>query len=538
MLQEDNIETNVIKYIDFEEVKQFSEFDQFYAKSANQCTELYDYPADLDGIKNAIEQRKKYSIDRNTLVASIKNNYDELKIKVSDSLINQLVEQNTFTITCAHQPNIFTGPVFFIYKLISTIKLAHQCNDNFPAYNFIPVLYLGSEDHDLQELNHIFLFGKKLTWETNQSGAVGRMKCTEMEQLKSDLFEKLGNSENATELKKIIDLAYLPDHTISQAITIFLHLLLKDFKFLVLNADRPELKALFKKQIVKDITEQRNQELVIEGQKMMFAHHLQSQAHPREINFFYLQNESRDRIIGSNDDFSVVNQDKTWNNQSLREEIEIHPENFSPNVILRPLYQETILPSVAFVGGGGELAYWSDRKLLFNTNEVFFPVLIRRDSFLIIDSNTENKLSKLHLSLEDLLLDDHKIQLQIIQKNSEGTLDLSNEKFQMGEIVNLIIDKAIALDSTLKGYIGSEGNQIEKIILNIESRVLKTQKKRNETLIDQALNLKHKLFPDGELQERKENFMSWYIKYGTRFIYQIYNASNPMNIKMKIIKLD
>ena len=172
-----------IRSIDFEAVRQFSAFDKFYANPPNQATGLYAYTSDAEGLQRSLAARRKTPVNRAVLCSALTAAYEQMQLHDVLPLINRLHDENTFTITCAHQPNIFTGPVFYIYKLLSTIKLADSCNRHFPGFTFLPVLYLGGEDHDLDELNHIYLSGEKLSWNTGQAGAVGRMHCTGMEEI-------------------------------------------------------------------------------------------------------------------------------------------------------------------------------------------------------------------------------------------------------------------------------------------------------------------------------------------------------------------
>jgi len=371
--------------IPFSEIPQFSDFDKWYAYPENQKLLLFENPPNLEGIANALKARKEYQIDRNLLADTVAEQYQSLKIDGKSNEIDSLRAENTFAITCAHQPNVFTGPVFFIYKLLSTIKLAEQCNQHFPEAKFVPILYLGSEDHDVAEINHIHLFGKRIEWPTSGTGAVGRIPCTELEDVKEEIYKILGDSVHADELKALIDSCYSPDNTLAEAITLFLHHLLPQYPFLIFNPDDEKIKSHFIDIIEADILKSESYPLVMEGQEQMAGYGLKTQAYVRPINFFYLGPNFRERIEYLDGKYHVLNRDITFTIDEIKAEIKGHPERFSPNVILRPLLQDLILPTIAFVGGGGELAYWADRRLLFKHFNIPFPVLIRRDSVLVLD---------------------------------------------------------------------------------------------------------------------------------------------------------
>ena len=148
-----------------------------YIDQDSSLKEFFNYPPTIQGIKKAIEDRKQFGYDRNVLVQELQKQYASVALtEKTKNNIEALASENTFTFTTAHQNNIFTGPLYFIYKIIHTIRLAEYCKTNLPAHNFVPVFYIGSEDADLDELNHVYVGGEKLTWNTKQTGAVGRMK--------------------------------------------------------------------------------------------------------------------------------------------------------------------------------------------------------------------------------------------------------------------------------------------------------------------------------------------------------------------------
>ena len=164
-------------YLPYEQTGYFSKIIIDYLKRDEKLKPFYAHPVSMDGIRAAIEERKKYPTGRKLLVEQLQQQYTGVTLtgKLQDN-IQQLANENTFTITTAHQPNIFTGHLYFIYKILHAVKLAAHLQKELPECNFVPVFYMGSEDADLDELGHIYLFGEKYEWKTKQNGAVGRMK--------------------------------------------------------------------------------------------------------------------------------------------------------------------------------------------------------------------------------------------------------------------------------------------------------------------------------------------------------------------------
>ena len=166
----------ISSYLTYAQTGYFSRTALDYVQQLPSIQPFYNHPVSFEGIKSAIAERKQFPTNRKLLVTVLQNQYESVQVSklVADN-IESLQLENTFTITTAHQPNIFTGPLYFIYKILHVAKLAEQLKVEFPENNFVPVYYMGSEDADLEELGHIFHHGEKIEWVTSQTGAVGRM---------------------------------------------------------------------------------------------------------------------------------------------------------------------------------------------------------------------------------------------------------------------------------------------------------------------------------------------------------------------------
>ncbi len=201
----------------------FSRIALDYIDQVPALKPFFAHTPSLQGIQKAIEVRQQKPGNRDILVQELKKQYESIAIteKVKTN-IDSLLSANTFTITTAHQNNIFTGPLYFIYKIIHAIKLADSLKTSLPAYNFVPVYYIGSEDADLDELNHIWLGGEKLIWETKQTGAVGRMKVDK------GLLKLIGLMEgqllvlpHGKEIIELLKTLYKDDPVLSKITTVF-----------------------------------------------------------------------------------------------------------------------------------------------------------------------------------------------------------------------------------------------------------------------------------------------------------------------------
>lgn len=521
--------------IDVESVRQFSEKDKAYMLQENRLESFWKYPMNMDAFKVVIEERKKYETDRVLLKTVLEDQYQALGFEFEDRF--SIENENTFTITTAHQPSLMTGPLYFIYKAVSSIKLARNLKEKYPDYNFMPVFVIGGEDHDFEEINHFRIFGKTVTWDNQgQNGACGRMSLKGMNEVLSQTKEILGTSEHAANLSKMLEDSFGDDTlTYGQATQKFVIELFKDTELTVFSMDDEKLKKAFISILKKELLEEFSKPLVEQTIADLSSIGLKMQAFPRAINLFYLNEAGRNRIEKNGDVYHILNTELKFTEAELLKELESNPGAFSPNVVLRPLYQEHILPNLAYVGGGGELAYWLERKSQFEAAGLSYPMLVRRDSVLWFDSNSQNKWAKLGLKQEDWFTEMETLKKAYVLSNSTNEISLAEELEAFNDIINTIAGKTESVDKSLVGKIEAEGARIRKSLEGIEKRLQKTEKQKFSQAISQIEKLKERFFPNDGLQERKDNFMAIYLKHGPEFIDVLLEIQDPMKTGLKMV---
>ncbi len=523
----------------FSKIPQLSRRDVAYVEENPLLDPFYKYPVRIENFEAIIQSKQKENIDRDLLVEVLQEQYSnfEEKEKVNEN-IQSLSSQNTFTVITAHQPSLFTGPLYYIYKIISTINLAKALKAYYPDYQFIPVFVTGGEDHDFDEVNHVNIFNKKLVWENDEKGSVGMMKTSSLKNVLTELKEILGESENGQKVFKEIEQCHTKHNVYSDAVTDLVHRIFKDSGLVVLNMNHPKLKRRFIPFIKEEIIKQPSQVLVEQTAEMLSGVGFKQQATAREINFFYLDDQIRERIVFENDVFKVLNTDLTFSKNEMKREIENHPEHFSPNVIMRPIYQESILPNLAYIGGGGEIAYWIERKSQFEYFNINFPMLIRRDSVLWIDRSISKKMEKLDLSIEDIFQDVDLLIKQYVKRNADEELNLNRQREKLDEVFESIKKIAKNIDPTLVNKIEAELTKTIKGIDQLEARMIKSEKQKHEVAINQIRTIKEKLFPKNGLQERHDNMITFYFKYGNDFFKTLKENLNPLDRKFVVIRDD
>ncbi|MFM2394609.1 MAG: hypothetical protein RLZZ546_2591, partial [Bacteroidota bacterium] len=347
--------------------------DLKYKSDPNFFDQFLSFYPTLDGLKEAVLSRKDFPVNRQLIFDAISSQYHSIDASATvQNNIQALKNNSTYTITTAHQPSLFTGPLYFIYKAFSCINLAKRMKEEMPEINFVPIFVLGSEDHDFDEVNHFTIFGKKITWDNNLGGPVGRYNLTDLDKVLEQAKEILGADSKASHILLKIEEFLDKSNSYNQFNIMFLNYLFGNYGLVVVNMDNFAFKKAFIPILEKEIFEEVSFNLVKQTQDKLSSLGFEPQAHAREINVFYLGAHSRERIVKNGDVYEILNTNLIFTAEELRNELHTNPQNFSPNVILRPIYQEYTLPNIAYVGGGGELAYWMERKTQFQYFNVFY----------------------------------------------------------------------------------------------------------------------------------------------------------------------
>lgn len=543
--------------INYADTHSFSRLFLNYIAGSADLQPFYRYPLRMEGIANSIKDLQNYSHDRQLLCKVLQRQYQHVaQQEAVQQNIAALAKAETFVVATAHQPNLFTGPLYFIYKIVSAIRLAAQLSVAYPHYRFVPMYWMGSEDHDFAEINHLHLYGKTLTWQQTQEGAVGRLPTTTLMPLLDELSDILGNSEAAKTTLQVLQQCYIDNATLGEATRAWVNYLFGQYGLVVINQDDADLKQHVFSHIahaeIKGIeppaatqlpnmgqaTFRRSYDWVRDTDRRLNEAGYDSQAFPRPINLFYLTDNSRARIETDGEGyFKTYNNAMRWSADQLNEEIAQYTERFSPNVILRPVYQQSVLPAVAWVGGGGELAYWLQLEAVFKAFGVHYPVLVPRNSALWIDESTAQKMARLSLTVRDLFRHTEKLVVEYVNRNSEHELNLFAQKQLLQTAFEQILERALQIDPTLQSSVVGEMTKLNKSIEALEAKMLRAEKRNFDTAAMQIRSIKEKLFPDGKLQERHDNMLPYYIKHGNRFIETLMAAFDPFDQRFTVITL-
>lgn len=492
--------------VTFQNSGYFSSLIIDYLNQEQKVQSLYNRFPTVENFKLQIEE-KNYNFpfeNRQILANQLKEQYSQFEVsKETKENIELLKSQNTFTVTTGHQLNLFTGPIYFIYKIVTTIKLAQELKKSFPEYNFVPVYWMATEDHDFEEINHFYFEEKKISWNKNSNGPVGRLSTEGLDKVFEEFEKLLNSSENASFLKGLFKNSYLKHKNLAEATRYLVNELFKNFGLVIIDGDDSRLKSIFSPYIKKELLQQTNYVKVEETSKLLEDYKIQ--VNPREINLFYITDSLRERIIFKNGTYTINNTEISFSESEILTELKNHPERFSPNVIMRPLYQEVILPNLAYIGGGGEIAYWLQLKSMFQKNNITFPILKLRNSVLLVSEKQNSKREKLELSWQDLFKKQIDLINQKTQEFSTITFNFSQQEQVLQKQFNDLKEIAERTDKSFIGAVNAQEAKQIKGLQKLEKRLLKAEKKNYKNQLERITQLQNELFPNKSLQERKIN---------------------------------
>jgi bacillithiol biosynthesis cysteine-adding enzyme BshC len=452
--------------------------------------------------------------------------------------LDLLARDTTFTITTGHQLNLFTGPLYFVYKIVTAIKLSQELKAAYPDHDFVPVYWLATEDHDFAEINHFQLFGKTLSWagpgEGSLGGPVGRLPLTGLQE---ELLSQL-----PPEVPAAFREAYAGSATLSEATRRLATSLFGDYGLVCLDADRPALKQALKPVLRQELENQISNQAVQATNAQLTAAGYKPQVYSRPLNLFFLTDENKrerlepDTTPGADcTQVTVHGTSRCYSQAELLALADAEPERFSPNVVLRPVYQELLLPNLAYIGGGAEVAYWFQLKGVFDQLGVTYPIVLPRNSAMYVSRANAGKLRKLGLNTLDIFKPLAELKKQVGAQLGQEEVSLAAQQQALAAAFQQVQDLAQRLDPTLVKAVAAEAQKATGSLAGLEKRLAKASEAKHETAYSQLTTLKDKLFPDGGLQERTDNVLSVLLN-NPDFIDQLLRCFEPLALVFAVVE--
>lgn len=506
--------------ISYEQTKAFTDLIEAYANDDVRFKEFITEFPNEQGVKLALDKKRKGSVNRELLVKVLREQYAQSRIESKS--IDKLLDRNCFSVCTAHQPNIFSGYLYSIYKIVHAIKLAQSLEKKLDE-SFVPVFFIGSEDHDIEEIGAFLFADKKHQWSPTQLGACGRMSTDSLQSIRDEVLSALGI--DMAWLKKIVEQAYDGKRNLTEATRFFYHQLFGDHGLIILDADHPELKKIFLP-VVEEELEKNISSSLVQAQIEKLSKHFKIQVEAREINLFYLDDKKRERIIESKDGSIVLN------DGSEIQMSDITARHYSPNVILRPLYQEMILPNIAFVGGGSEVAYWMELKSLFDHFKISFPIIFQRNSVALLSRKAGQKMRALGIA-NSFDSKDQVLKAKSVERAEYQDLEKQLENIRKS--YELATNAAQSISPSLKVSAEAQIAKIEKLHKRLLQKY-RAHLKRQETDISDAMDVIHsELKPGDKLQERRDNYLTLCDRFGVNIIDTLLTFQDPWSREFLIL---
>jgi bacillithiol synthase len=491
------------------------EMKQSYLAGEPDLMAFAAWPYPLKDFMPLIHARSKTPVPRTELAAELITQNQHLpESEAVLANIHKLKSECTFTVTTGHQVCLMGGPLFTLFKIATTIALARELKEKHPENDFVPVLWMATEDHDWEEVNHFYRnFNEKTVYPGSFQGPVGRHL------MEPSIEEVLPQSLPAS-----IRSFYRPGTTLAEAFRSLMHHLFGRDGLVVLDADRPALKKLFAPKMARELQGTGMANAVRTATQHLEDLGFKAQIFPRDINLFYIGDGGRsliDRVEGE----YKLKQDKSqkggqsiqsnqqeaqrsWTQESILEELDQYPENFSPNVALRPVYQETLLPTVAFVGGWAEISYWLQLKAGFAALETPFPLLVPRMHATLFTASQAQELKSLGLPLSTISLPLHLINdLYLKQHWDEEPLGHAIE--QVDQAFEKLAAMVNELDPTLAAGVRAEQARSNNAFESLQKKVKKSLRNRTPQPYQHIAALKNAIEPENQPQQRTLNFTAF-----------------------------
>jgi len=504
--------------------------------------DLGDFHGLMFSKENAIHQANRKAQNypvryRKILVETLIKQMREVTISPEQMKNIELLRlENTFTITTGHQLNLFTGPVFFIYKILQTIKTAKFLSENKEGKNFVPIFWMASEDHDFEEINHFRTQNNFHQIHEKTGNAVGRIKISDIAFLE-DFEREFKDFVYGTEIIRWAKEAYIQGISLTLATRILVNRIFSNYGLLILNADDKKLKKIVASKFENELLENSLQRESYDTVTKLTKRYGKVQVNPRKINLFYINDNQRKRIESVETKYKIIDSNIIFSKEEILTELNSYPERFSPNAILRPLYQETILPNIVYIGGNAEIMYWMELKDFFCSQNVEFPILIPRNSITFISEKTLNKINKLDLSVRDFFDDYHGIvHKKFLEKSSIFPI-LNNKKKDLENIFVDIKLHAQNTDKTFLNLVMAEETRQLKSFRRMEKRLIRAEKIFHGDLYQRYNRMYEIVNPDGVWQERTINFSDFYARDGRDWLNICYKNIDVTTPKLSVIVL-
>jgi bacillithiol synthase len=526
---------NYISYSEFQtDETGFSRLFRDYVNNYSRVKDLFagDF-RDEQHWRSTLEKIAHRSIDRSTLVHVLLNQNRDYHCGVKTlANIDLLLNENTVAIITGQQVGLFTGPLYALYKTLTALKLSEQLSHQYPEYNFVPVFWLEGEDHDIDEVSSVTLLNSsnellRLQYqyreksEKDHIGAVGEICFDDsITTLFENLHVSLSPTEYSSKVFELFETAYQKGMTFSRAFIHLFSVLLEDSGLIFFNPHNSETKNILTpifEQELKNISQ--TCQLVI-TQSELVEQQYHAQVKPRSVNLFMFHNGGRYALEPHANGFSLKGTRKTFSLDEMLIFLHNDPNLFSPNVVLRPICQDYLFPTLAYVAGPSEIAYFAQFKLLYEHFDIPEPIIYPRVSATIVEERIQKVIDKFNLKIEDFFGDIDLLKGRVANTISDFKVEelFSNTFGTISESLTSLKGGLESIDPTLVPAMENTLSRMQTALQNLKEKTIAAQKRQHDISLRQLDKVATNLFPQASLQERELNIIYYLNKYGLEFL--------------------
>lgn len=462
--------------------------------------------------------------------------------------IEDLALGNANVIITGQQVGLFGGPLYVLYKALTAIKLADRlsrvCKDCF-----VPVFWLATDDTDYAEVNHACVL--------NQQYEILRLQLTEspeamvpMSQVTlgesvTELHARLQAELPDTEFKKpVMDAlrsCYAPGRSLAEAFGLWLIHLLKDFGLVVVDPSDPEIKRLSREVLRREIADGSPATRAVKQVTQRLrerGYEPQVQLRDGYLNLFYFE-PARLALTQRNEHIESTDGSRRFERQELLALLESHPERFTPNVVLRPVIQDSLFPTVAYVAGPAEIAYFAQLRGVYELYDLPMPIIYPRASMTLIEPGIDRILDKFQLQVRDFWAPVEPLISRFARERLPESLlrTLQTYRNEWPQAVRALKPQIRQVDPTVEAMADSTAGRVAHALEQLEKKIVQAGRRQHDIIAQQLRKASASLYPEGNLQERVLNPTSFLVKYGPIFIERLYEVMDIAGFHHQLVRL-
>jgi bacillithiol synthase len=445
--------------------------------------------------------------------------------------LQRLVEEGGYFVTTGQQPGLFTGPLYSLYKALTAIRLAGAL-ERLLARPVLALFWVASEDHDWEEADHTHLLDVHNEIHTlrvpppagSHQRPLHRIRLgRSIEETVARFMELLPQSDFSPDLREALLRGYSPEHTLPEGFHTVLARLFQDLPIAFVDAANPELEVASLPTLFRELDRAQEHERLLAGTASrleMAGYHVQVPILPGGVNLFFEGPEGRERLYRDGGGLRLHRSGARLSMDEVRSRAQDDPSLLSPNVLLRPVVESNLLPTLAYVGGPGEVSYFAQLKELFQAHGVGMPLVRPRHSAILVEKKVRKVLDKFGLTPDSMERPHHELASDIARGElpEEVRNALGDMREAIGRGAGSLAKAVQGIDTTLRGPVTHARNAAFTALDDAERKILQAVKRENDIALEQVEKAQRHLFPLGRPQERVLNLFYYLFRYGPDLI--------------------